>query len=192
MKKIGITGGIGSGKSVVSDLFRLMGVPVYDADAESKRIVNVDPDVKAALVSLFGSEIYGVDGQLDKPMLAGLIFTDKENLLQVNSIVHPAVSRDFFAWSDQQATSIVAIESAILFDSGFNRLVDISINVSAPKEQCFQRVILRDALSRQQVLNRVNNQMTDMERNRLADYTIINDGVHPIIPQVVHLLSILR
>ena len=190
MIKVGITGGMGSGKSVVSDLFRLMGDPVYNADAESKRIVNVDPEVRAGLISLFGSAIYAADGQLDKPRMAGLIFTDKENLLQVNSIIHPAVSRDFFAWSDQQATSIVAIESAILFDSGFNRLVDIAINVSAPKEQCFQRVILRDGLSRQQVLDRVNNQMTDRQRNTLADFTIMNDGIHPIIPQVVHLLSI--
>ncbi|MDD2526243.1 MAG: dephospho-CoA kinase [Bacteroidales bacterium] len=191
MKKIGITGGIGSGKSVVSNLFRLMGVPVYDADAESKRIVNVDQKVRAGLVSLFGSDIYSPNGQLDKPKLAGFIFTDKESLLQVNRLIHPAVSRDFFIWSDRQATSIVAIESAILFDSGFNRLVDVSINVSAPKEQCFQRVMLRDGISHEQVLNRVNNQMTDKQRNTLADCTILNDGIHPIIPQVVHILHML-
>ncbi|MDD4637688.1 MAG: dephospho-CoA kinase [Bacteroidales bacterium] len=192
MKKIGITGGMGSGKSVVSDLFRLMGIPVYNADAESKRIVNVDPEVRAALISLFGPELYGADGQLDKPRLAGLIFTDKENLLQVNSIIHPAVSRDFSAWSDQQVTSIVAIESAILFDSGFNRLVDVAINVSAQKEQCLHRVMLRDGLTHQQVLNRMNNQLSDRQRNSLADYTIMNDEIHPIIPQVAHLLHILR
>ena len=192
MIKVGITGGIGSGKSVVSGLFCVMGIPVYNADAESKRIVNEDPEVRAELVSLFGPAIFGAEGQLDKQMLAGFIFTDKEYLLQVNGIIHPAVSRDFFAWSNLQGASIVAIESAILFDSGFDRLVDVAINVSAPTDQCLNRVMLRDDLSRQEVLNRMNNQMTDIQRISLADYSILNDGIHPIIPQVTQILDLLR
>jgi len=192
MRKVGITGGIGSGKSVVSDLISLMGVPVYNADAESKRIVNEDTEVRVGLLSLFGTAIYGADGQLDKQMLAGQIFTSKEHLLQVNGIIHPAVARDFFAWSKLQTTSIVAIESAILFDSGFCRLVDVTINVSAPADQCLTRVMLRDGLSLQQVRNRMDNQMTDAERNSLADYSILNDGIHPLIPQVNHILNLLR
>jgi len=192
MKRLGITGGIGSGKSVVSDLFNLMGVPVYNADAESKRIVNEDTEVRTGLISLFGSAIYGADGRLDKQLLAGHIFTSKKYLLQVNGIIHPAVSRDFLAWSNLQTTSMVAIESAILFDSGFDRLVDVTINVSAPADQCLHRVMLRDGLSRQQICNRMDNQMTDIQRNSLADYSILNDGIHPLIPQVNHILNLLK
>jgi len=192
MKKIGITGGIGCGKSVVSDLIFLMGIPVYNADLESKRIVDEDKDVKAGLISLFGPAIYDKDERLDKQTLANHIFTDRESLLQVNRIIHPAVSHDFLDWSNSQIASIVAIESAILFDSGFNRLVDIAINVSAPKDQCLHRVMLRDGLSRQQVLHRMNNQMTDIQRNSLANYTILNDGIHPLIPQVAYILTLLK
>ncbi len=192
MNKIGLTGGIGSGKSVVSDIFRLMGVPVYNADTESKRIVDEDPEVRSGLIALFGTALYDAEGRLDRQLLAEQIFTNKQSLHQVNGIIHPAVSNDFLAWCNMQSASVAAIESAILFESGIDRFVNIKINVSAPADQCLTRVMHRDGLSRQQICNRMDNQMSDSQRNSLADYSILNDGIHALIPQVKHILNLLK
>ena len=129
MVKIGITGGIGSGKSVVATLLRLYGIPVYIADEESKRLTNSSPVIRRALVDLVGEAVYDADGKLDKPRLANFIFGQPEHLARVNAIIHPEVNRDFLDWSERQEKAFCAIESAILFESGFDRIVDVKLMV---------------------------------------------------------------
>ncbi|MDR2622927.1 MAG: dephospho-CoA kinase [Dysgonamonadaceae bacterium] len=191
MKIIGLTGGIGSGKSTVSRVLEVLGIPVYEADTESKRLVDTSPYIREQLVDAFGSQLYK-NGELDKAMLASLIFGNKENLQYVNSVIHPAVFDDFRHWTERQMQSrVVVIESAILFDSGFDKTVDVTVNVSAPLEIRIRRVGERDKVSRKSIEERINSQMPEEERNRLSDYTIINDEIHALLPQVGNLLNYL-
>ena len=191
MKIIGLTGGIGSGKSTVSRLLEIMGIPVYTADIESKKLVNTSSQIREQLTVVFGSQLYK-NGELDKGMLASLIFENKENLRYVNSVIHPAVFDDFRHWADQQMESaFVVIESAILFDSGFNKSVDVTVNVSAPLEVRIRRIEERDKVSRESIEARINSQLSEEERNRLSDYTILNDEKSALLPQVENLLNIL-
>jgi len=192
MKTIGLTGGIGSGKSTVSRLLEVMGIPVYTADTESKKLVNISPQIREQLTATFGSQLYK-NGVLDKVMFASLIFGNTENLRYANSVIHPAVFEDFRHWAEQQAqSSFVVIESAILFDSGFNRSVDATVNVSAPLEVRIRRVEERDKVSRESIEARINSQMSEEERNRLSDYTIFNDERKALLPQVENLLNVLN
>ena len=188
MKIIGLTGGIGSGKSTVSRLLKTMGIPVYTADTESKKLVNTSPQIRERLTATFGSQLYA-NGELDKAMLASLIFGNNENLRHVNSVIHPTVFEDFRHWAEQQQSSLVVVESAILFDSGFNKTVDVTVNVSAPREVRIRRVEERDKVSRESIEARINSQMPEEERNRLSDYTIFNDERQALLPQVENLLN---
>lgn len=192
MIKIGITGGIGSGKSVVASLLALYGVPVYIADEESKRLTNTSPVIREGLIALLGREIY-TDQGLDKKSLASRIFSDPELLKRVNSIIHPEVDRHFSAWVERQTTPLCAIESAILYESGFYKVVDASLMVYAPKELRIERALSRDTVSRKEIEHRINNQMPDEEKKERSDYIIYNDGKRALIPQVGglirHLLS---
>jgi len=190
MKVIGLTGGIGSGKSTVSRLFETMGIPVYTADTESKKLVNISPQIREQLVAAFGPQLYK-NGEIDKAMLASLIFGNEENLRYANSVIHPAVFDDFRQWAEQQTQSFVVIESAILFDSGFYKSVDVTVNVSAPLEMRIRRVEERDKVSRESIEARISSQMSEEERNRLSDYTIFNDERHALLPQVENLLNVL-
>lgn len=190
MIRIGITGGIGSGKSVVATLFRLLGIPVYIADEESKRLTNQSAVIRKQLISHFGEEIYTAEG-LNKSLLASLIFQDPEQLRIVNSIIHPEVKRHFEAWITQQSTPICAIESAILFESGFDKVVDTSLMVYAPKALRIERAADRDAAPREAIQQRIENQMADEEKRMLADHLIYNDDQQPLIPQVTHLIDLL-
>jgi dephospho-CoA kinase len=184
MKIIGLTGGIGSGKSVVAKLFETMGIPVYDTDKEAKRITSTSLLIRECLSKKFGQELYQ-DGQLNKSLLASLIFENKENLNYVNAIVHPEVQKDFVCWKEQYKNSrCIAIESAILFESGFDKITDVSINVSAPLEKRIERIQMRDQINRKDILNRIENQMSEDERIRKADYTIMNDDCQALLPQV--------
>ncbi|NLI35416.1 MAG: dephospho-CoA kinase [Bacteroidales bacterium] len=191
--KIGITGGIGSGKSVVSHLLRLMNVPVYDCDAESKRLVVENADIRKRLTCLVGKALYH-KSELDKQMLASYIFDDESHLQAVNMIVHPVVKSDFYQWAALQAKhfSIVGMESAILIDAGFENAVDVVVNVSAPIDIRIQRAVLRDHSSAELIRKRMDKQLSDEERCRLSDITIWNDDVHPIIPQVFSFLCQLK
>ena len=188
MIKIGITGGIGSGKSVVASLFQLLGVPVYIADEESKRLTNRSATIRQQLIALYGEAIYTAEG-LNKPLLASKIFQDPEQLRIVNGIIHPEVKRHFEAWAAQQATPLCAIESAILFESGFDKVVDTSLMVYAPKALRIERAIARDATSREAIQRRIENQMADEEKRKLADHLIYNDDQQPLIPQVTALIA---
>jgi len=190
MKTIGLTGGIGSGKSTVSRLFETMGIPIYTADTESKKLINISPKIREQLMAKFGAQLYK-NGEVDKAMLASLIFGNEENLRYANSVIHPVVFDDFRQWAEQQTQPFVVIESAILFDSGFYKSVDVIVNVSAPLEMRIRRTEERDKVSRKSIEARINSQMSEEERNRLSDYTIFNDERQALLPQVEKLLNVL-
>lgn len=191
MIKIGITGGIGSGKSVVASLLALNGVPVYIADTESKLLTVHSPIIRKGLTDLFGIEIYTDEG-LNKPLLASHIFGDQEKLKQVNGIIHPEVNRHFQEWAEQQQADICAIESAILFESGFNRIVDATLMVYAPLETRIRRALERDTVSREAIISRINSQMPDEIKKEKCDYIIYNDDKQALLPQVTEFIRQLR
>lgn len=190
MIKIGITGGIGSGKSVVSSLFRMNKIPVYMADAESKRLSDTSPVIRKKLISLFGDSIY-VNDLLDRKRLASFIFSNEHVLKKVNEIIHPVVKKDFQAWVKQQKGNMCAIESAILFESGFEKTVDVVLLVYAPVELRLTRAMERDGATEADIMKRMNRQMPEELKRKQADYVIINDDVQALIPQVDRFLKLL-
>ena len=162
--KIGITGGIGSGKSLVSRLLEVMGIPVYISDIESKRLTNSDALIRRELIALLGEEVYAGD-ELNKPLLASYIFGDPEHIRTVNSIIHPRVRDDFRQWVERHTTyPVVGMESAILIEAGFAGEVDAVVLVYAPE-------------------------MSDEEKRTQADFVIVNDGKTPLIPQVLEVIT---
>lgn len=174
--RLGITGGIGSGKSYVAQMLQACwDVPVYDCDSEAKRLTAESDDIRTALTQLVGDHLWQ-QGQMQKPVLAAYLFASPEHAAQVNAIIHPAVRRDFLRWADAHSRSpVVAIESAILCESGFHTLVDSILLVDAPLEVRLQRAMLRDGASRQQVMARMARQDSAQAR-QLARFTVINDG----------------
>ncbi len=190
MLKIGITGGIGSGKSMLCDLLLSMGYPVYNSDYESKRLCNESTELKAALINAFGKEIY-LQGNLNKTLFASIIFNDSKKLLIANELIHPAVREDFSKWAEKQKNAIVFIESAILFDSELINHIDKSITITASEELRVQRVVNREQTSEDTVLERIKNQLSENERLQKADYIIYNDDKQAIIPQIEKVLSLL-
>ncbi|MDR3260660.1 MAG: dephospho-CoA kinase [Tannerella sp.] len=182
MTTIGITGNIGSGKSVVVSLLRTYGIPVYIADEESKRLVNASPVIRERLTALLGDAIYGPDG-LNRRRVASLLFNDSSLLAQANAIIHPEVARHFQFWVHQQSAGYAALESAILFESGFDRTVDLRVMVYAPQPLRLQRVMARDRMTETEVLSRMDNQLSDEIKKQRSDYVIINDGKQALIPQ---------
>lgn len=189
MLKLGITGGIGSGKSTVSQLFSIIGIPVYIADVESKKLTATSPIIRIKLIEAFGPELYK-DEVLDKALLASYIFTDTKKLQIANNIIHPEVEKHFLNWLDlHRSYPIVAHEAAILFESGLNSLMNKVIMVYAPLETRIERVIKRDRISREKVEERINSQMPDEEKANLSDYVIQNDGNHSVISQTIGILS---
>jgi len=188
--KIGLTGGIGSGKSVVSHLLKTMGIPVYIADDESKRITSTDTLIKQQLINLLGEEVY-INGALNKNLLAAYIFSDAEHAKIVNEIIHPRVKEDFVKWVAKNSKyPVVAIESAILIEAGFTDEVDIVAMVYAPMDLRLQRLALRDSSSsKEQILKRIQSQMDDEKKKALADFVIVNDEQIPMIPQVIELVK---
>lgn len=173
MYKIGITGGIGSGKSTVCALFREQGVAVYDSDAEAKRLMAESADLRRRLIEAFGEECYNAEG-LDRKYLASKVFGYEEALQRLNSIVHPAVREDFRAWAERQRGSYVVLESAILFEAGFENEVDATLAVMAPLEERVRRTMERDGVEREQVMERIKHQMSDDELHARANRTLVN------------------
>lgn len=188
MTKLGITGGIGSGKSIVSAYLQHAGIPVYNCDNEAKRLMVEDINLVEAIRSLLGAEAY-VDGVLNRTFIAQCIFGNSGLLKQMNSIVHPAVIADFKRWSLSQHLPVVAMETAILFESGFDRIVDSIINVSADEETRIQRAIQRDGAPRSVVENRIKNQMDDKQRVSLSHFVIDNNDNVALTPQIESILS---
>ena len=173
MYKVGITGGIGSGKSTVCAIFAEFGVAVYDSDSRAKRLMNEDNTLRERLVERFGSEVYCAEG-LNRRYLAERVFGNPEELKALNAIVHPAVMDDFDRWALEQEGSYVVLESAILFEASLDRRVDVSVAVMAPEELRIERAMQRDGAQREQIVARMNNQISDQERVERAKYTIVN------------------
>ena len=191
MIKIGITGGIGSGTSMVAALLEVWGIPVYIADTESKHLTATSPVIREKLITLFGKELYTADG-LDKRRLASHIFGNPERLGQVNAIIHPEVNRHFLAWVERLNTPVCAIESAILFESGFNRIVDTTLMVYAPMEIRIGRILERDSVSREEIIRRIESQLPDEMKKEKSDYVIFNDGEQALLPQITAFLAGLK
>lgn len=186
--RIGITGGIGSGKSVVSKILSLLNIPIYLSDDEAKRLTATDEAIRRELTDLLGDELYQ-GGMLNKQMLANFLFASAENAEKINAIIHPQVKQDFRRWCTRHSASpFVAMESAILFESGFDSEVDVVVMVYAPQEVRIQRAMMRDAASRTQIEQRIKRQMDDEAKCSKAHYVLINDDKTALIPQVLQLL----
>ena len=186
MKRIGITGGIGSGKTTVCEVFKALQIPVYHADDRARRLMDAPGPLREQLVRRFGGDIYTPEG-LDRRRFAAILFADKEAVRQVDELVHPAVMADFADWAEAQAAPYVLHEAAILFETGLYRQFDANILVTAPAEIRIQRVTARDACGPEAVMQRMQHQWDDAQKQPLADYVIQNDNVQLIVPQVMRI-----
>ena len=182
--KLGITGGIGSGKTSVCRVFNVLGIPVFSADTEAQKIMNEDREIKEGINEIAGKNIYP-ENKLDRMELASLIFNDPVRLKKVNDLVHPVVFNNFLLWAEEQTTPYVIMEAAILFESGAYRLVDRVATIVAPIEERISRVTFRNKLTREQVMDRIRNQMTDEDRIKRSDYVINNSENAMIIPVIL-------
>jgi dephospho-CoA kinase len=190
-KIIGLTGGIGSGKTTIANEFLSLGVPVYIADDEARKLMQ-SPEVINAIRAVFGSAVFEND-VLNREKLAEIVFSNSEKLEQLNGIVHPAVKKHFDEWVlDHKDAPFVIYEAAILFESGGYKNCDLIISVTAPLETRIQRVIDRDNTTREQVLKRINMQWNDEERNSKSDFIIKNTNIEETKSEIVKILKILK
>ena len=188
MKKIGLTGGIGAGKTYVSKIFQQMGIPIFNADEQAKKCMVEDANLKAAVQLAFGESMY-LKGVLQKDALAKIVFNNTEALAKLNAFVHPIVKQKFEDWCTQQSTSIVIKEAAILFESGAHLGLDAVVCVSAPENLRIERVKKRDGSSVAQIQSRMSKQMSQAEKEELADFLIVNDQVQLLLPQVLTIIT---
>ena len=193
MLKIGITGGIGSGKTTVCEIFKLLGIPVFHADAEARNLQNNDLQVKKSLKELLGEKIYNQKGELDRTSLARIIFNDPILLDKVNSIIHPAVRQQFMLWCDIHTKEpYLLYEAAILLESGHSSDFDKNILVYSDEKIRIERVVKRDHTTEALVKQRISNQMPDIQKIKLVDYTIENNNTTLLIPRVIALDKLIR
>ena len=193
MLKVGITGGIGSGKSTVCRVFSVLGIPVFQADVEAGRLQNEDPKIISELIGMFGSEIYSLEGSLNRKMLASIVFNDRGLLEKLNSIIHPAVHHEFEEWSAGNLNfPYVIYEAAILFETGSYHNFDFTILVVADEKERIERVSKRDHSRPEDVLQRMNNQLMDKEKIKMADFVIENNDNQLIISQILKLDQLLK
>ncbi len=185
MMVVGITGGIGSGKSVVCSVFATLGIPVYDADTEAKKLYDL-PEVIAEVKNSFGKNYFSSSGELDKKKFAELVFNDERALKKINAIIHPFVKRNFNEWKKQlKEKPYVLKEAAILFESGSNKGCDKVITVTAPVELRIQRVMQRDGRTRNQIEEIIAKQWSDEEKIKRSDFVIVNDETKLVLPVVL-------
>jgi len=189
MIKVGITGGIGAGKSFVCSLFEAFDIPVYYADAEAKRLMWKDPDLKLKIKSIFGKNAYHRNGRLNRKYLSTQIFTDKSLLKKMNAAVHPAVHLDVAKWFERQTSTYALEEAALIFESGNDKFFDKIITVAANDELRISRVMKRDKIEKAAVLKRMKNQLPQEVKIKKADFVVMNDGSQSLIKQVwdIHL-----
>jgi dephospho-CoA kinase len=192
MVRLAITGGIGSGKSVVARMLGAMGVPVYDCDSRAKSLMVSDARIVRELKRMFGPECYDESGALNRAYLASRIFIDSDNVKRVNALVHPVVKSDFQRWASMQSCDVVAVETALLYESGIVDVVDKTLVVWCDKETAIARTMTRSGMSRQQVLNRMQKQIPVEDLLLLSDYSICNNGNEPVLPELHSLLEKLR
>jgi dephospho-CoA kinase len=188
---IGITGGIGSGKSMVCKVLQTLGYPVFYADAAARKVMEDDPQLRQEITELLGEESY-LGQQVNRPFIAAAIFGKDEVRIAVNAIVHPAVWRSFDAWRTQQSNPLVFNESALMFETGSWKRFDHTVLVTAPQETRIERVMLRDKLSREEVLARIAKQLPDADKEKLADTIITNGPEDLLVPQVLELMDALK
>ena len=184
MYKVGITGGIGSGKSYVGRMFATLGVPIYIADIEAKRLMYRDKALKAAIKALLGSAAYHPNGRIDRAYIASQIFGDKALLAQINALVHPAVAQDFARWAEHQDGPYVLEESAILFENGIHMYFDATLLITAPEALRISRVMKRDGATSSKVKARMAHQWPDEKKKALATFVIHNDEFSDLDSQV--------
>ncbi|MCZ2299599.1 MAG: dephospho-CoA kinase [Chitinophagales bacterium] len=189
MLKIGITGGIGSGKSIVSNIFKVLGIAVFDADFAAKQIMNENKIVQQHLIDAFGESVF-LNNELNKKYLANIVFNDAYQLEKLNAIVHPATIEAGNQWVKQQKTIYILKEAALLFESGSAADLDYIIGVYAPKIVRIKRVMQRDNVNEHAVINRMNKQIDENLKMKLCDFVIINDEQQLLIPQVLALHKI--
>lgn len=187
-KLIGITGGIGAGKSIICSIIHATGYPVFYSDKAAKEILNSNEDVKTKIREIFGVEAYKNE-ELNRPFIAQKIFTDQNLLTAINNVVHPAVGQSFSNWAEKQTTTLVFNEAAILFETGAYKLYDATVLVTAPEAIRIERVMKRDHISAEAVHKRINKQWPDAEKENLADHVLINDNSTLLIPQVNDLIA---
>lgn len=186
MKIVGITGGIGSGKSTVCRIFQILNIPIYDADSHAKALMHEDT-VKQQIITTFGTEAY-LNDQLNRDYMAQQVFSDGNKVEQLNSIVHPALAKHFKQWGKEQSSPYVIKEAAILIESGSHQACDVVVNVSAPITLRIQRIKTRDTFrSETEIQGIIDKQLSDEERNQIADFTLTNDEKSLLIPQVLKL-----
>ncbi len=186
MKKIAICGGIGSGKSTVCQMFAERGAAIYDSDSRAKALMSESAELRAALIAEFGEACYA-DGVLNRPYLAEKVFGSEEQLARLNSIVHPAVKADFLAWAEEQEGDFCILETAILFESGFDAVVDALVAVLAPMPLRVERAMKRDNATKEQIEARIKAQMSDDELMRRADFAIVNIHLEDVEKDVAEL-----
>lgn len=184
--RIGLTGGIGSGKSTIARIFEVLGIPVYYADLEAKRIMNEDELLRRQIIEHFGEKAYGESG-LDNKYLADIVFNNRQQLELLNSLVHPATIRDGERWMQQQKTPYAIKEAALIFESSSQAHLDYVIGVSAPEPLRIHRAMQRDQITREAVLARMQKQIQEIIKMRLCDFIIYNDEQQLVIPQVMGL-----
>lgn len=192
MKRIGLTGNIGTGKSTVAKVFETLGAHVYHADTRARKLLESDA-VAEQLKTIFGNKVITPKGEIDRKVLASIVFNDKAKLAILNNLVHPLVENDFEAWClEYQSEAYILHEAAILFESGFDRLFDACILVTAPVDTCVQRVMKRDSVSAESVMARMQNQWPQEKKIELAQYIVVNDENTLVLPQVLELHRQLR
>jgi len=184
MLKIGLTGGIGSGKSTVARIFEVLSIPVYYADEAARRLMNEHQELKNQIRELFGEAAY-IDGQLNRAYIGGTVFSDAGKLARLNAIVHPKTREDAAAWMRKQHASYAIKEAALIFEAGLETGLDQVIGVTAPVELRIARVMKRDGVPREKVLERMNRQMDEKEKMKSCDFIIENDERTPLLPQVL-------
>ena len=184
--RIGITGGIGSGKTTVCKIFKTLGIPVYDADDRAKILMTDSRDLKKQLIHTFGTAAYLPSGQLDRKYLAGIVFKDKAALEKLNAIVHPAVKKDGLDWEKEHiSTPYTLREAALIYESGIDKTLDYVIVVTAPEALRITRVMQRDGLPSDAVRHRIQKQWPEKDKVKKADFVIVNDGENSLVKQVV-------
>ncbi len=183
-KRLGVTGGIGSGKTTVCRVFRVLGIPVFVADTVARDLMDSEPDIRASINLIIGKDLYA-NGTLDRKELARVIFNRPDLLRKVNSTVHPAVLRRFDLWAAASESPYVIMEAAILFEAGADTLVDRVVTISAPVEERISRVMGRNELTREEVIRRINNQLEDEKREEQSYYVINNSDNEMIIPEIL-------
>lgn len=184
MKRIGITGGIGSGKTTVSHLFQELGAPVYIADDEAKRLMHQSP-VKEEITALFGADAYDTNGWLNRKYIAAIVFKNKEKLNRLNAVVHPAVEKDFEDWVARQQAPYVIYEAAILYETGRYKQFDYTVLITAPVAVRIERLMKRDGASAREIKDRMKNQWPDEDKQKLADWVIHNEDLSVTIKEVM-------